>query len=107
MANLNSFILDYAARQKIGGQNLNFFVVEQFPTLSPFRYDEIFHGIPLRDFISSRVLKLCYTAWDLKGFAEEMGYDGPPFQWNDSGVSGRFRLQTRPRPANGKSSAVR
>jgi len=26
---------------------------------------------------------LVYTAWDMKPFAENLGYDGPPFQWDE------------------------
>ena len=34
-------------------------------------------------FIKSRVLELVYTAYDLKPFAQDMGYHGEPFQWNE------------------------
>ena len=30
-----------------------------------------------------RVLELCYTAHDLKGFADDLGYAGPPFRWDE------------------------
>lgn len=30
-----------------------------------------------------RVLRLAYTAHDLAGFARELGYDGPPFSWDE------------------------
>ena len=83
VANLSTFALDYAARQKIGGQNLNFFVVEQFPFLPPKTYKAKWHGVRLDEFIKERVLELCYTAYDLKGFAEDMGYDGLPFAWDE------------------------
>lgn len=83
VANLSAFALDFAARQKIGGQNLNFFVVEQFPVLPPKTYKRKWHGVLLNDFIKQRVLELCYTAHDLKGFADDMGYDGPPFAWDE------------------------
>jgi hypothetical protein len=83
LANLNSLVLDYAARQKLGGQTLNFFIVEQFPILPPRTYKAKRHGVSLGDFIKTRVLELCYTAHDLKGFAEDMGYDGPPFAWDE------------------------
>ena len=39
--------------------------------------------MPLTGFIKDRVLELCYTANDLRGFAEDMGYDGSPFAWDD------------------------
>jgi hypothetical protein len=35
LANLNSHAYDYVARQKVGGLHLNFFIVEQLPTLPP------------------------------------------------------------------------
>ena len=35
LANLNSFCLDYLARQKVGGVNLNFFIINQFPLFLP------------------------------------------------------------------------
>ena len=38
LANLNSYIFDYVTRQKIGGITLNFFIVEQLPTLPPETY---------------------------------------------------------------------
>ncbi len=83
VANLSAFALDFAARQKIGGQNLNFFVVEQFPVLPPQMYEADWQGVRLAGFIKERVLELCYTAHDLKGFAEDVGYDGPPFAWDE------------------------
>jgi hypothetical protein len=36
------------------------------------------------------VVELCYTAWDLEGFAKDCGYDGPPFRWDEAR---RFRLR--------------
>jgi hypothetical protein len=29
------------------------------------------------------VLELTYTAWDLKQFAQDCGYSGPPFTWDE------------------------
>ena len=83
LANLNSIPFDYACRQKVSSVSLNFFIVEQFPVLPPARYAETFHGVLLADFIKERVLQLCYTAWDLRAFAEDMGYNGPPFPWDE------------------------
>ncbi len=82
-ANLTSFILDYAARQKVSSTHLNFFTVEQFPVLPPERYQDPWHGVKLADLITPRVLELCYTAHDLKGFADDLGYSGPPFVWDE------------------------
>lgn len=30
-----------------------------------------------------RVLELTYTAWDLQPFAQDLGYDGAPFDWDE------------------------
>jgi len=83
LANLSSFVLDFVARQKVGGQHLNFFIVEQFPVLPPQKYAEDFHGVTLADFIKPRVLELCYTAHDMTPFARSLGYDGAPFAWDE------------------------
>jgi hypothetical protein len=78
VACFNSFVLDFAARQKVGGINFNFFIIQQLPILPPNAY------APADiDFIAPRVLELVYTAYDLKPFAEDMGYQGEPFQWNE------------------------
>ena len=29
------------------------------------------------------MLELTYTAWDLQPFAEDLGYEGEPFVWNE------------------------
>ena len=29
------------------------------------------------------MLELTYTAWNLQDFARDMGYDGPPFAWDE------------------------
>ncbi|HEY9600727.1 MAG TPA: N-6 DNA methylase [Allocoleopsis sp.] len=77
MANLNSLVLDYVVRQKIGGVSLSYFILKQLPIIPPEAYtpEDI-------EFISSRVLELVYTAWDMQPFAQDMGYDGEPFIWN-------------------------
>ena len=30
-----------------------------------------------------RLLELTYTAWDLKPFAQDCGWSGPPFRWDE------------------------
>ncbi len=76
--NFNSFILDYVAKNKASGSNLNFYIVKQFPILSPDMYNT-----DIKEFIVKRVLELTYTAWDLQDFAKDVGYDGPPFVWDE------------------------
>jgi len=71
---MNSIPLDYVARQKIGGNHLSDYIVNQLPILPPTACTQAD-----LDFIVPRVLELTYTAWDLKGWAEDLGYMGAPF----------------------------
>jgi hypothetical protein len=85
LANLNAFAFDFAARQKLGGISLSFFILKQLSVLPPNAYNgfaEWDAGAVLRDWIAPRVLELTYTAWDLEPFARDLGYDGPPFRWD-------------------------
>ena len=77
LANWNSLIVDFVARNKVGGTHLTYFFVKQFPFLTPTIYGR--SGI---NFIQSRVLELTYTNHDLKPWAEDLGYDGPPFRFD-------------------------
>lgn len=77
LAVLNSYMCDFIARQKVGGVHINAFFMKQLAVLSPESV------LPANTFINSRVLELTYTAWDLTGFAEDLGYHGPPFLWDD------------------------
>ncbi|MEH1907421.1 Eco57I restriction-modification methylase domain-containing protein [Nostoc sp.] len=76
-ANFCSLTFDFVTRQKVGGANINFFIVKQLPVLPP----ELYTAEDIK-FISDRVLELVYTAWDMQPFAKDMGYDGEPFIWN-------------------------
>ena len=78
LANSCSLVFDYIARQKIGGTSLNYFIFKQFPVMPPSAYTPA--DI---DFIAPRVLELVYTANDLRPFAEDMGYHGEPFRWDE------------------------
>lgn len=77
LANLSSLALDFAARQKIGGTTLNYFYLKQFPVLPIDRYTEADLA-----FIVPRVLELTYTAHDLFGWAQDLGYGGEPFPFD-------------------------
>lgn len=79
LANLNSFIWDDVVRQKVGNLHLNFFIVEQVPTLLPDRYDEPCpwskgQGKTLEAWIAERVLKLTCTAEDMLPLADACGF---------------------------------
>jgi len=85
-ASLSSLALDFVARQKVGGTNLNFFLVEQLPVLPPSTYDRRApwdQDRTLADWLIPRVLELTYTAWDLVGFADDLGYGGQPFRFDE------------------------
>jgi hypothetical protein len=77
LANLNALVQDFAARQKIGGITLNFFIAKQLAVLDPHRYTAADTG-----FIVPRVLELTYTTPDLSPWARDLGYHGDPFLWN-------------------------
>jgi len=104
VANFSSIVFDYFVRQKIGGVNMTFGYIEQFPVLPPSAYTPE----DLR-FIVPRVLELVYTSWDMKPFADDVwreadeglravirphpptpspaalgeGFPFPPFTWNE------------------------
>ncbi len=74
LANANSLVVDYVARQKIGYIHLTYGYLKQLPFLCPNRYSET-----ELNFIVPRVLELTYTAHDLAPWAQDLGYNGAPF----------------------------
>ena len=84
LANMNSLPLDWAARLSIGGIHLSFFIIKQLPILPPEAYlEEVSGELTYLELIVPRVLELTYTAHDLEPFARDLGYEGPPFIWDD------------------------
>ena len=82
LACLNSFAFDFVARQKVQGQHLNWFVVEQLPVLAPNAYHRRFGDHTAADLVQDHVLRLTYTAHDMAPFARDLGHHGPPFPWD-------------------------
>ncbi len=89
-ANLNATILDFVARQKIHGQTLNLFIIEQLPFIPQKFYDnENFGPKTALDIVREAVLELTYTAHDMAPFAVHMNYVDesgtvmPPFLWDE------------------------
>ena len=80
---MNSFVFDFIARQKVQGQHLNWFVVEQLPVIAPDGYNRQFGGTTARELVRDHVLRLSYTAHDMAPFARDLGYQGPPFVWDE------------------------
>jgi len=73
-----SMTFDFIARLSIGGTHLTYSYLKQFAALPPstFSKDDL-------DFISPRVLELTYTSHAMKAWAEDLGYSGQPFAWNE------------------------
>ena len=106
-ANLNALAFDFVLRQKLQGQTINLFILEQLPVIAPARFNDPLpapfaaamraaklmnghHPLPtVADFVVPQVLALSYTAHDMAPFARDLGYvDGAgkvlsPFVWDE------------------------
>ena len=78
MANWLAIPFDFVARQKMSGINLTFGYLNQFPILPPFAYTEADLA-----FIVPRVQELTFTSHSMAPFARDLGYEGPPFAWDE------------------------
>ena len=78
LGSLNSFVFDFVARQKLSGIHLKYFTMKQTTVLPPDAYSETDLA-----FVVPRVLELLYTGENLRDFARECGYGGPPFRWDE------------------------
>ncbi len=89
VGNFNSTAYDFVARQKIQGQHLNWFTVEQIPVVPALAYERTFGPKSAAAIVREAVLELTYTAHDLAPFARDMGHvdtDGEvllPFAWDE------------------------
>ena len=99
VANFNAVPFDYVARQKIQGQHLNWFIVEQLPVVPPERYENVRFGPKTAgEIVREAVLELTYTAHDMAPFARDMGHVDaagnvlPPFAWDEER---RLRLRAK------------
>ena len=82
-ANLNSFAFRLCCSAEATGTDLNLFIVEQLPVIAPDDYDRRFGDKTAREIVREHVLELTYTAHDMEPFARDLGYEGPPFVWNE------------------------
>ena len=82
VANLNTFAFDFIARQKIHGQTLNLFIVEQLPVISADDYGQTIGDKTARDLVRDHVLRLTYTADDMAPFARDLRCDSVPLAWD-------------------------
>lgn len=83
VANLNAFVFDFVARQKVPGNNFTLYLLEQLPVIKPDSYDRSFGDKSASKVICDHVLRLSYTSHDMTLFARDLGYDGPPFTWDE------------------------
>lgn len=82
----NSFIFDYLARQKLGGVSMSYFVLRQLPAPAPRQFAGVCpwsESERLEFWTFVRVIELTYTAWDVEPFAQDCGWSGPPFRWDE------------------------
>ena len=84
-AQWSSFVLDYCARQKIGGVHLKYNVFKQLPCLPPQVFQQKSpwntNEPTIAKFLIPRILELTYTSWDLEAFAQDNNYNNPPLKW--------------------------
>ena len=99
LGNLNAILFDFVARQKIQGQHLNWFILEQLPVIPPERYEAVRFGPKTAaEIVRETVLELTYTAHDMAPFAGDMGHVDeagevlPPFPWD---ADRRLRLRAK------------
>ncbi|MDP2183269.1 MAG: N-6 DNA methylase [Actinomycetota bacterium] len=93
LACMDSFSVDYIARQKTGGISMTYFVLKQLavPEASAFDERPRWAASSIVDWVRPRVLELVYTSHDMAPFARDVGYDGDPFVWDEDR---RFELRS-------------
>ena len=89
LANLNSTMLDYLARQKTHGQHLSWCIVERIPAISQQTCAATSFGpAAAAGLIRDAVLELTYISHDMAPFARHLGHVDhagrvhPPFRWS-------------------------
>jgi hypothetical protein len=82
-ANFNSFAFDFICRQKMQAQHLNLFVVEQLPIIPPAAYDKKIGDKTAAALVRGHVLRLSYTAEDMRAYAVSQGCRAAPFRWDE------------------------
>ncbi len=76
-ATFSSIVFEYLIRQKLGGTNINFFILKQMPVPTPDQFDDM-----EIEFIAARVIQLAYTAEDMAPWAKSVGFNGTPFKFD-------------------------
>jgi len=95
VGNLNSVVFDYCAKQKVGGNHMNFFILEQLPVLPPS-----FYRAADVAYVASRVLELVYTADDMQPLADALREDMETRRRRDAEKGDSLRVSASPLSAS-------
>ncbi|MBY5870318.1 Eco57I restriction-modification methylase domain-containing protein [Rhizobium leguminosarum] len=77
LSNMSALVLDYVARQKIGGTHLTYGYMNQLPFFAPTSY-----STEDTDFLIPRIGELLYVSRAMSGLGNDIGFNGHPFEWN-------------------------
>lgn len=77
ISTMNSLVVDFCCRLKISGGHIKQYHIQQLPIPLPTEFHDDL------GFIIPRVLELTYTSHAMKPFADDLGYSGAPFLWNE------------------------
>jgi len=98
LANAYALAFDFVVRNKLGGTNLNFFIIEQLPIFSPDTYAKPCpwqRKVTLEKWISERVLKLTCTSEDMLSLAEACSFKQGSFKREYGGELHKWDPQDR------------
>ncbi|MBP6472235.1 MAG: HEAT repeat domain-containing protein, partial [Chloroflexi bacterium] len=79
----NTFAFDYCTRNKVGGTNFLQFIIEQLPLVAQEKIHNFQGFLAGSRWLRERILELVYVTYDLLPFAQDCGYYGPPFRWDE------------------------
>ena len=79
----NSFVYDFVSRQKVQGQHLNWYIVEQIPVPTANDYLRRFGDRSAYDIVRENVLRLTFNSYDMIPFARDLGHYDSPFPWDE------------------------
>ena len=98
LANMNTIAYDYLARQKVHGNHLAWYLLEQLPVIPSDHYSRRFGDKSAEEIVREAVLELTYTSHDMAPFARDLGHNDakgeilPPFKWDEKR---RFTLRAK------------
>lgn len=78
LGNLGGMVFDWLMRIELSQPSIPLETLYQLPVVPRDAYDEAALA-----FIVPRVLELTYTSHSMAPFARDLGYEGPPFAWDE------------------------